>query len=123
MEKEKQMTCEKRIDEQLKDRITEIEKALELASNSNEGKFEIGGDEYSDITEWINCYSLAYSDDPYYRAKRLELSCGGPQDYFLFFGDGSIEYHFLDWFDGAKRELEGKEEEIMQNLFDQALNF
>jgi len=42
---------------------------------------------------------------------RLELSYGGPQDYFdIRLSDGEIEgatYHFLHWFDGATWELGG----------------
>jgi hypothetical protein len=74
--------------------------------------------EYEDFIEWINEYALAYSDDPHYRAKRLELSYGGPQDYFLFFEDGTIEYRFLDWFDGATLTLSGHDYDVMAQVRD-----
>ena len=56
---------------------------------------------------------------------KLELSWGGPQDYFVFEYDPRtgdlvrITYHYLDWFDGAKRDIEpGTEEwEILANIF------
>jgi len=106
-------TCEERIDEMLKERIEDFRHALQE-------DWEYFGEQYEDFIEWINSYALAYSDDPHYRAKRLELSWGGPQDYFLFFEDGTIEYHFLDWFDGAKRELDPDSEEykIMREVYE-----
>lgn len=60
------------------------------------------------------CVSI--DDDPRYRAKRLELSYGGPQDYFLFFEDETIEYHYLDWYDGASTELSGDDYEVMKQI-------
>jgi len=115
-------SCKERIHAHLQDRIKDVEQALKAEENEY-GKIVIDGEEYEDLFDWINQYALVYSDDPHYRAKRLELSWGGPQDYFLFFEDGTIEYHFLDWFDGAKIELQGKQYEIMRELFERCLNF
>jgi len=108
-------TCEERIDEELESRLKDFKLALD-------GKYgEALGDkdmEIEDFLDFINNYALAYDDDAHYRAKRLELSWGGPQDYFLFFEDGIIEYHFLHWFDGAKRTLEGENYKIMAEVRD-----
>jgi len=87
----KEKTCQDRIETELKDRISDFEKALE-----GDYSFQGEGYEYEDFIEFINSYALAYEDDPHYRGKRLELSYGGPQDYFVFFEDGTITYHFLD---------------------------
>jgi hypothetical protein len=105
----KVLTCAERIGKELRGRIEDFEAALR-------GEYPEG--RYEDFIEWINEYALAYSDDPYYRAKRLELSWGGPQDYFLFFEDGTIEYWFLDWFDGAKLVLSGHDYEVMAQVRD-----
>ena len=118
----KQKSCEERIDEELRSRIADFKQALESAKKNN-GKVVKEDYTYENITEWINSYALAYEDHPHYRAKKLELSYGGPQDYFLFFEDGTIEYHFLNWFDGAKKELYGKDKEIMKEIYDRCLNF
>jgi hypothetical protein len=106
---EKRLTCAERIEEELRGRVKVFEAALR-------GEYPDG--EYEDFIEWINEYALAYSEDPHYRAKRLELSWGGPQDYFLFFEDGTIEYWFLDWFDGANVELFGHDYEVMAQVRD-----
>jgi hypothetical protein len=88
---------------------------LELSKQS---PFNWEGDQYEDFIDWLNSYALAYEDDPHYRAKRLELSCGGPQDYFLFFEDSTVEYRFLDWFDGAERTLQGENLRVMTEVRD-----
>lgn len=119
--KERTLTCEEKINEELKSRIIDFENALN-------GKYE---DEYEDFIEWLNSYTLAYcdnlfflqhSDDPTYSGKRLELSYGGPQDYFVFLEDDSIIYRFLDWFDGATRYLHGHNYDIMKRVYDEYLN-
>jgi hypothetical protein len=89
----KHLTCEQRIDENLKDRLAEIKKG------------QLTGENLLAVTKkevWT-----------------IELSWGGPQDYFEVWVDRmpsgnapeieSISYHFLDWFDGAVRELEGED--------------
>ncbi len=97
-----QPTCKDRIENNLKERIAEFEEGLKA----------------EDFIEWLNDHILAFTDDPIYRAKRLELSYGGPQDYFIFHENGNIYYHFLDWEDGAKRELQGHDYEIMHQVYE-----
>jgi len=118
----KDLTCEERIDKKLRGRILEIEEVIKLYECSNDGHFIYDDCEYEDLIDWLNQRALSYEDDSHYRAKRLELSTGGPADGFLFFEDGTIEYYFQDWFDGAKRELYGRDKEIMQKLYDYCLN-
>jgi len=36
---------------------------------------------------------------------RYQLSWGGPSDELRFFANGDIEYWFMDWFDGAHRDV------------------
>ncbi len=118
---ERALSCEERIDKELKRVIGDFKRAME--SINEDGQVVISEDEvYEDIIEWLNSYALAYEDDEHYRAKKLELSWGGPSDYFLFFEDGDIEYHFLDWFDGASRRLTGEDHEVMKKFYDEVLN-
>jgi len=105
--------CEDVIDGMLNKRIEDFKHALD-----EDWEYFDDGYEYEDFIEWINSYALAYDDDPHYRAKRLELSWGGPSDYFLFFEDGTIEYHYLDWYDGAKRTLYDDKYKIMKEVYD-----
>ena len=54
--------------------------------------------------------------EPYWR---YQLSWGGPADEFRIFSDGHnlkpyrIEYHFIDWMDGARRTLGGDDLELL----------
>ena len=113
--------CEERIDAELERVLQTFRKAMESADR--EGQVIMNDDEvYEDIYEWLNSYALAYEDDPHYRAKKLLLSTGGPEDFFLFFEDGDIEYHYLDWYDGAYRVLYGEDYKLMKRFFEEVLN-
>ena len=112
-------TCSELIKEELKERIEDFKQALRSYEENNYEKIVTeDGYEYEDIIDWIVCNSLGVYDDNYYRAKRLELSCGGPQDYFLYFPKlDIIEYHYLDWFDGASLVLDGEDFKVMSEIF------
>ncbi len=103
----KQLSCEEKIDQELNSRIKDFKNAL-----NNE----------DDFIEWLNDYALAYEDDPHYRAKKLELSYGGPADGFRFFEDGTIQYYYQDWFDGAIRTLYGEDYKIMLEVYENYLD-
>lgn len=47
---------------------------------------------------------------------RVELSYGGPQDYFMVYKNESI-YHFLDWFDGARKLVTHEDHQVLYDLF------
>jgi len=99
-------TCEERIDKELKRVIGDIKRI-----NNNE-----------DPIEALNNYALALSE---YKVYKLELSWGGPSDYIEFTYNPvnkelvNITYHFLDWYDGAKRNIPYNTEEwkILEELF------
>jgi len=98
--------CEERIDKELKSRMEDIKRIVEA----------------EDPTEELNNYALALSKWEVYR---LELSWGGPQDYFEFEYDPEgrelveVRYRYLDWFDGAERVIRPgtKEFETLERLF------
>ena len=53
---------------------------------------------------------------------RYQLSWGGPSDEFRYYVDWSgrvyhIEYWFMDWFDGAKIILHGKDYDLLEEIF------
>ena len=112
-------TCSELIEDELKRRIEDFEQALRSYEENNYEKIVTeDGYEYEGVIDWINNYALGYYDDNYYRAKRLELSWGGPQDYFLYFPKlDRIEYHYLDWYDGASLVLDGEDFKVMSEIF------
>jgi len=99
MEIETHKTCEQRIDDNLENRLEEIKKGQLTEENL-----------------------LAITKKEIWT---IELSWGGPQEYFEVWVDRmpsgnapkieSITYHFLDWFDGAERKLQGEEFETVKN--------
>lgn len=116
-------SCEDRIDKELEYEMKRFGEAIRLSEESENGDFEIEECEYEDLIDWIYQQALSYSDDIHYRAKKLELSWGGPADGFRFFEDETIEYYFQDWGDGATRILYGGDYDIMKKFYDYALNF
>ena len=110
-------TCSELIEDELKRRIADFKQALK--SYEEKGKVVTeDGDVYEDVIDWINDYALGYYDDERFRARRLELSYGGPQDYFLYFPKlDRIEYHYLDWYDEASLVLDGEDFKVMSEIF------
>ena len=84
-----QKTCEQRIDQHLRDRIEDMPTSEYLLSVDK---------------------AIVYT---------VELSTGGPADFFKVFIEyeeiSRIEYHFQDWFDGAMRVLSGDEFDFIQD--------
>ena len=100
--------CENRIDAHLESTLDDIKRLWEA---------ECDGKEYVEDLGTLNDYGLSFdyvapgtfNEQPegYFR---WQLSWGGPSDEFRFyvnpdFSVHRIVYHFMDWFDGAKREL------------------
>ena len=100
------LSCKERINRNLEEKIKQFR--------------EINRSE--DPIEEINKVALALTETKLYK---LELSWGGPSDYFEFEYDPknkelvAIKYHFLDWFDEATISLSPDSEEwkIVERLF------
>ena len=112
-------SCKELIKEELNERIADFKQALKSYEENDYRKIVTEyGDEYEDVIDWINDYALGYYDDKRFRAKRLELSYGGPQDYFLYYpSNGLIEYHYINWGDEAILYLDGMQYNIMLKIF------
>lgn len=91
----KQQTCEQRIE-------AELERLEESTAEILDGFYYKDEDGFE---EWNN-YPLAVTTR---KQTKIELSWGGPSDFLLVNHDGaeiySVEYHFQDWFDGARRDV------------------
>src|SRR5688500_9496019 len=114
-------SCEELVDRALTRRIKELhilwnayEKGIEDAANL--GKLS----EYGYAFDFVVPNARSVSARSYFR---YLLSGGGPSDEFRFFAgkEGGhwkpycIEYWYLDWFDGAKRTVQGLRFDLMQN--------
>jgi hypothetical protein len=47
-----------------------------------------------------------------------QFSWGGPSDEVRVYEDGTAEYWFLDWFDGASKKLSNKYLDILESIYE-----
>ena len=104
-----QPTCEEQIDGHLE------RKRAAFRSYMNEPDTYENGSEADGLSSFHD-YGLSFDacidEDPEKAATdyyRYQLSWGGPSDEIRFHRDGSIEYRFMDWFDGAGRIVTGED--------------
>ena len=106
-----QPTCKERISDQLKGRMEDIDRALELQEKEIENNEE--GEGVEDLRESILCFDKTIT-------VYMCLSTGGPEDGFELDLDPVEKeitggrYVFKDWFDGARQEL--TEEQLQKVL-------
>lgn len=84
---------------------------------------------HEDLGNW-NEYGLAFDyvapdtfKDQEQGYFRYQISYGGPSEEIRFFTDENfkpykIEFWYLDWFDGAKKILQGNDKALMQEIFE-----
>lgn len=114
--------CEEIVDKELQSRLDDIR---EICRKTRE-------EEDSDLVDMINEFGLGFDyvsedtfedqDEGYFR---WQISYGGPSDEFRFFVRSSVygfqavsvEYWFLNWFDGASRELKGADLQLLKWVF------
>lgn len=100
-----ELTCDQRIDVELE----KVKQDIELYFNDSD-IFEEGSNDpemppfhdYALGFDYVEPGTFNNQQCGYYR---YQLSYGGPSDEIRFFPNGVIEYWFLDWFDGASRDV------------------
>lgn len=116
----KQKTCEERIKSCMEDRLDDIRKLWEAQCNGEEHIEDLGAfHEYGLSFDYVPKETFGDQEQGYFR---YQLSWGGPSDEFRFFVDYEkecyrIEYWFLDWYDGASRQLYGEDLKLMNEIF------
>jgi len=120
-EARKQPTCKQRVRVHLEDRLGDLRKLwARYNAGTEEDDPDLGNlNEYGLSFDYVAAGTFTDQREGYFR---YQLSWGGPSDEFRFFTDATlrvtrIEYWFLDWFDGAKITLKGKDEELMLELW------
>lgn len=111
-----QKKCKDLVQQNYQARLKDIKEAYQ--KNDNEKNIEQGDYNNFDLIEWLSEYGLSWGyvlpntfdnqSEGYYR---WQLSWGGPSDEFRIFTDNnkniqSVEYWYLDWFDGASIEID-----------------
>ena len=92
-------TCEERIDEQLLSTAGDIKEMYKADIENGGGGFD---NEYGLCIDVVNTEENGWTGPDY---ARYQISWGGPSSEFRFFYNGKIEYWFMDWFDGAHRDV------------------
>tara|TARA_R100001369_G_scaffold48740_1_gene75308 strand:+ start:413 stop:760 length:348 start_codon:yes stop_codon:yes gene_type:complete len=88
--------CVDRVEDELKDRLEQLRAGeLEPLSIDNEIDWQDGSPSY----------------------KRVQLSWGGPSDEFRLFKDGTIQYWFMDWYDGAHITMTGNDRRVVSDTW------
>jgi hypothetical protein len=113
-------TCKERVAAHLTSRMDDLRQLIEADRNGEESVEDLGS-----LSEYGLCFGYVPPNtfkDQRRGYFRYQISWGGPSDEFRFFCDERldvvrIEYWFLDWFDGAKITLRGKDRELMSEWF------
>jgi hypothetical protein len=108
--KKQNKKCAELIREKLDERIKEAKRIIKGFDPYDENE-----EKEKDSIDAFNNWALAWD------GCRLELSYGGPQDYFTYARDKNGEivaifYSYLNWFDGATIELGHDYFDIMKEL-------
>ena len=117
-------TCEERVGGSLERTLEDLRTLWALYCEDSEASDEDLGNiyEYGLSFDYVGPDTFKDQERGYFR---YQLSYGGPSDEFRFYAEPykwgwrpyCIEYWFLDWFDGAHRELRGEDKEFMKEIF------
>lgn len=88
--------CKQRIEENLNNRLKDLE-----AFSKDGFSCESGFNDYGLSIDYIEPETFDNQDEGYLR---FQLSWGGPSDEIRFYKN-HIEYAFMDWFDGATKDI------------------
>lgn len=117
-----QPTCAQRIEAEMQSTLSDLRKLWEAYKDGDE-------DRYADDLGTFFEYGLSFDyvapntfDDQPEGYFRYQISWGGPSDEFRFYVNPDlschyIEYWFMDWFDGAHRELRNEDKELMLEIY------
>jgi len=114
-------SCEDRVQSHLRERIEDIRKLWKMYQRDTDAYDEDLGNlnEYGLCFDYVAKGTFSDQKKGYFR---WQLSFGGPSDEFRFYVDETlvpytIEYWFLDWFDGAHVDLEGEDFELLEEIY------
>jgi hypothetical protein len=116
---EKELKCKDLVKKRLRSRINELRRLWKGYQSDDESL----GEEFNNYALSFDYVAPGTFRDQEQGYFRYQISWGGPSDDFRFyvnpdFSCYSIEYWYLDWFDGASVTLAGKDKELMREIFD-----
>lgn len=114
--------CSELIVEHLRSRIEALETLFRLYQSGDEDGDENLGTfpEFGLSFDYVEAGTFEGQRQGYFR---YQISWGGPSDEFRFFCDPQlsayrVEYWYMDWFDGAKIVLQGEDEKLLLDIFE-----
>ena len=121
----KDPTCEERIDEELGYTLECLER-LWISYKRDSERYVGNLGRFDEYHLWFGYEEGGTSQNKEAGYWQYQLSTGGPGDEFRFFTDGEggtlykIEYWYLEWWDGASREIVGRDREydLLKEIFD-----
>lgn len=81
-------------------------------------------DELGDLAEYglaIDYVEPGTFTDQTQGYKRYQLSWGGPSEEFRLFDDGTMQFWYMDWFDGASVPVTGDDYFIIKDIISYAI--
>ena len=115
-------TCEQRVDQNLAARLADIRKMWARRMKGLDPDEDLGDVfDYGLSFDYVTAGTFKDVREGFFR---WQISTGGPGDEFRFFADPGrkvhrIEYRFLDWYDGAGRDLSGKDYDLLMEFFEE----
>ena len=109
--------CKELVDGKLESRL----EALRILYEKYEKGEEEEDSDYGRLEDFGLGFGYVDQDDEGESFFQWTISWGGPADEFRFFLNPSlkvyrIEYWYLDWFDGARRILTGKDKTLLMSI-------
>ena len=118
-----QKTCEDRVSAGMESTLNDLRQLWEAYCDGDEDRYS---DDWGTISEYGLCFDYVAAGtftDQKVGYFRYQISYGGPSEEFRFYTDPefnveSIEFWFLDWFDGAKSDLTGADYQLLDEIFE-----
>ena len=118
----RELSCEERVDAELANELTTLRRLLDLYYEDCELCTDDGDslDAHHLSFDFVAPHTFTDQEESYFR---YQISWGGPSDEFRFFGSDPanpdrVEYWYMDWFDGASRELAGDNKALLLEIYD-----
>ena len=114
--------CKERVSAELRGTIKDLRKLWKMNCEDPEKSDDDLGNfnEYGLSFDYVAPGTFGEQKRGYFR---YQLSWGGPSDEFRFFTNPDfslyrVEYWFMDWFDGARRILKGRDYDLLAEIFE-----
>ena len=105
------MKCSEKVENAFKSRIKDIKALFEAKDNYVEDLGYLN--EYGLCIDFVEAGTFRNQRASYWR---YQLSYGGPSEEFRIYGNGDVEFWYLDWFDGAPTKVTGDEAYIIKEI-------